>query len=211
MLIQGLTIYVNLVEDTAAMKKILTLVLTLFLFTRIQSQVLMGIKGGINISNLVISDNGIAHETDALTRGNLGLMALIRINHNNFYVQQEMIYSGQGAYFPEFNAWLHFQYLNFPTLIKYRHPRGFFAETGSQFSFMVSSYASDGGKMLIHDPQTVDFGWVFGLGYQKPKSHWGIDGRYIAGNVVAVNGTNSPQNFTNSVFQFDILYVFSKK
>jgi Outer membrane protein beta-barrel domain len=202
---------VNLVEYTACMKKAITIVLTLLLFTQVRSQTQLGIKGGVNISNLILGGNGIAHEADALTRGNLGLLAMIRINHNNFYLQQELIYSGQGAYFPEFNASIHYQYLNLPTLLKYRHPTGFFAETGSQFGFLLSTFVSDGGKMLSHDPLTVDFGWVFGMGYQIPKGHWGIDLRYIAGNVVDINSSNNFENFTNSVFQFDIMYTFSKR
>jgi Outer membrane protein beta-barrel domain len=202
---------VNLVEDTGFMKKTITIVLSVLLYTQVQSQVQLGIKGGINISNLNLGGNGIAHETDAMIRGNLGLMALIRINHNNFYVQPELIYSGQGAYFPEFNAWLHYQYLNIPVLLKYRNPNGFFAETGPQPGFLISSFVTDGGKTLSHDPVTADFGWVFGMGYQIPMSHWGIDGRYIAGNAVDINSNNPPTNFTNSVFQFDILYMFGKR
>ncbi len=62
---------------------------------------------------------------------------------NEFSLQPEVVYSGQGSKFSEsgFTGTVNANYVNVPVLFKYNNPTGFFAETGPQLGFLMSAKA----------------------------------------------------------------------
>jgi hypothetical protein len=195
------------------MKKILLLTGFVFCIYAAKSQVKFGIKGGINISNFNSSQLSYGSYLQSRTDFNLGIMLSVPISPV-FIVQPEMVYSRQGADYtfnpdPQNNegSQLKYDYLNFPVLIKYQSPKGFFIETGPQVGLLLSAVELD----AVSSSNTVDFSWSLGVGYQIPKIHLGVDARYNLG----LTEVNSKYYYTvgalkNSVYQFGVFYFFSK-
>ncbi len=107
-----------------------------------------GAKAGINLANL--RNNG--ETTDSRPSIHFGLVAEYKLSEQ-FTVQPELLYSGQGAkgksYVDELDITLKFDYLNLPIMFKY---------------YVTST----------------DFGFNFGLGFKVNKNLF-FDARYNLG------------------------------
>ena len=149
------------------MKKILLVIFAAGLASFAHAQVQFGIKAGVNLANLNLSNNGLGENYKSITDFNAGLPASIKLSRI-FYLQPEINYSGQGSVAPigpnakfEVNT----QYINVPVLFKYLHKSGLFAETGPQVGFLVAADVSitDQSKYSIKSSsEPVDFSWAFG-------------------------------------------------
>jgi hypothetical protein len=185
--------------------------LTLFLFAT--SQPNFGIKAGYNISNLSSSGTLSYGNQQAISSFNAGLLGNLPFS-NSFSLQVEVSYSGQGTDYQD-NATkgnLRYGYLNIPVLIKYQHPSGLFAETGLQIGFPVSTKEKQNGNSISPQNELYnnDFAWPIGLGYQFQHSGFGIDLRYNYGLINIIKGYGDA-NVKNSVFQFDVYFLFGPK
>jgi hypothetical protein len=174
------------------------------------AQVQFGVKAGLNLSTLNYSgpDSGSpAYKTSF----NAGAFASIPL-FTSFYLQPEMMYSGQGFEETIFGQPTQFEtgYLNVPVLFKYQHETGLFAETGPQVGFLLSAKNNVAG--ISYDVkssyETTDFSWALGIGYQFTGIGLGIDARY---NLGLTNIAKESQNGTykNSVFQLGLFYAFN--
>jgi hypothetical protein len=189
------------------MKKLYLLLLTVFSLAAASAQVQFGVKAGANFSTFT-GDN----TDDAKTKVGFNAGALVALPlFNEFSLQPEVVYSGQGFKVSDqgisgtFNA----NYLNVPVLFKYNNPTGFFLQTGPQIGFLMSAKVKSGGQTEDEKDlfNSTDFSWAFGLGYLVKSVNVGIDARYNLGlsNIAKDSGD---EKVKNSVFQVGLFYLF---
>jgi hypothetical protein len=198
------------------MKKIMLVISIAFCATAAYTQVKFGIKAGYNLTNFIYTGNLSTGSYKAKSDFNAGVLLSIPL-FNTFYLQPEIIYSGQGAGYtfnpnPQIEVFLkyNYNYLNAPLLFKYQYVAGFFAETGPQLGFLLSADAKGVNVDEKAYSEPLDFSWVFGLGYKIPNINLGIDARYNLG-LTEVNTNSSVGSIRNSVFQFGVFYLVGKK
>lgn len=205
-----------------------------------RAQVQIGIKGGLNISEMLTSGN-----PTTLVEGNAQNMRYFPFTtfHGGVFFsiplskkwvfQPELVYSSQGATDkPEKNYLVtatedyRFGYLNLPLLIKYKLPVGFFVETGPQAGFLLRAKINE---TMVADANTtqynikdqlksIDLSWALGAGYCSPFNV-GFDIRYNLGlsniNQATAEGlANAPipnGTIKNSVVQIGVFYIFGKR
>jgi Outer membrane protein beta-barrel domain len=193
------------------MKKLVVLVLTAGAFYTASAQVQFGVKAGANFATLSGSGSDGAKTKVGF---NGGAFAHIPIT-NSFFLQPELVYSGQGAKATsdgmDFNV--NQNYLNIPVLVKYHHESGLFAETGPQLGFLLSANVNAGGTSqdVKSSYKSTDFSWAFGLGYMLSSMPVGIDARYNLGLTNIAAQAPSDQSVRNSVFQVGLFYMFGGK
>lgn len=163
-----------------------------------------GITAGGNYSNFTNAN----FATDPLPGFHAGLTVSYKFT-DNFLVQEEFLYSLQGAKVKDgtlAGQEIKLSYASVPILFKYRTNSGFFVEAGGQAGFKVKEDV--GGLTDTKFAKKIDFGAVGGLGYQS-KMGLGIDARYIYG-IQKVSETPSPVlgDFKNNSIQASIFYVF---
>ena len=193
------------------MKIIFVFILVMGITYGSNAQTRLGVKAGYSKVNLNYSGQAI---NDIGTRSdfNAGIFVSLPL-FDHFYLQPEMMYSGQGSGFTDsIPAQANYNYLNFPFLFKYQHPSGLFAETGPQIGFQLSAHLKVNGQSVdIQDhTQLLDISWAFGLGYKIPVLNLGIDARYNLGLTNTINTSYALASGTakNSVFQIDLFYEF---
>jgi hypothetical protein len=197
------------------MKKLLFILLITCSGFVTSAQVQFGIKAGLNLSNLITSGLTFASGASFSPRADLngGVMVSLPLIAS-FYLQPELNYSGQGQSFsnPMAKGTINYNYLNLPVLLKYQHVSGIFAETGPQIGFLLSAKGKRDGYASydLNESQSIDFSWAFGIGYKLHSIPIGIDLRYNLGLTTVYK--NSPGGTAkNSVFQFDLFYLFGGK
>ena len=171
------------------------------------SQIQYGIKAGLNITNLNVTGQNVTSSVKTRENFNAGIFADIHLS-KSFFIQPEVVYSGQGGNLKDSSGNVTYNYINVPVLIKFEHSTGFFVESGPQVGFLIyswyntNSYSTD----LKSQTNSTDFAWVFGLGYKIPSANFGFDFRY---NLGLTNINNySIITSKNSVFQLDLFYLF---
>ena len=196
------------------MKKSIILLIAIAAFSGVKAQVQLGIKAGLNISSLSLSNDALGNgeSKSSLTAFNGGLFASLPIAES-LSVQPEINYSGQGTNINEQGnkGSLNYDYLNVPVLFKYSHESGLFAETGPQAGFLLSAKVkSEGTSFDIKDEvQSFDFSWALGVGYKLQDLGLGIDVRYNLGLTNTIKNPSDGSSAKNGVFQIDLFYMFS--
>ncbi|WP_286966451.1 porin family protein [Flavobacterium sp. UBA4854] len=146
------------------MKKIIlsAIAIMAFAFTNAQST-RFGVKGGLNISNVV---GGDVENNKTLVGFHVGGLAEIHVVEK-FYIQPELLYSAQGAKFDGplgSDGDLKLNYLNIPVLAKYYIvDKKFNVEAGPQLGILLSAKAD--GEDFKDYTRSVDLGFNLGAGY----------------------------------------------
>jgi hypothetical protein len=126
-------------------------------------QTRFGIKGGLNISNVV---GGDVDNTKSLVGFHIGGLAEIHVVEK-FFIQPELLFSTQGAKFDGAfgnDADFKLNYLNIPVLAKYYIIENKFSvEAGPQLGLLLS--AKTDGEDVKDFTRSVDFGFNIGAGY----------------------------------------------
>ncbi|MES1160455.1 MAG: porin family protein [Bacteroidota bacterium] len=205
-----------------------------------KAQVQIGVKGGLNIAEMLTSGNPttVINGTDQhlkyfpFTSFHGGAFVYIPFA-KKWGLQPELVFSAQGATGKPVQNYLvsiteedyRFSYLNIPILVKYKLPVGFFAETGPQVGLLVHAKV---GETMVGSTGTVnysvknmlkstDFSWTLGAGYCSPFNV-GFDIRYNLG-LSDINGSSEKDQASapipngtmkNSVFQIGVFYIFGK-
>jgi Outer membrane protein beta-barrel domain len=195
------------------MKKAIILMIAITAFSGLKAQLQLGIKAGLNIASLSLTNVlGSGESKSSLTSFNGGLFASLPIAES-LSVQPEINYSMQGTNLDleGDKGSLNYDYLNIPVLIKYNHESGLFAETGPQAGFLLSAKAKSGGTSYdVKDGvQSFDFSWALGLGYKLHDLGLGIDVRYNFGLTNTIKDPFNGSSAKNGVFQIDLFYMFS--
>lgn len=184
-----------------------------------------GVKGGINLSNLIGDDVG---DLDSRTSFNLGLFVEIPLS-GRFSFQPEVLYSGQGftiinrgednIFDVGDNVEYQLSYIQVPLMAKFYLIKGLYAEAGPQFGFKVKEKidykpASDDGDIDI-DPDNsnvkdFDTNLAIGAGY-KFDNGLSLSARYNYG-LTSIIKKDTPligdADVKNSVWQFGIGFSF---
>ncbi len=198
------------------MKKLFLLLLTGSSIVATHAQIKLGIKGGVNFStiNIVSTINSEDFGKVSIIAGlHLGALAsLPLISH--FSLQPELFYSAQGAKSTEVGvtANLNMNYLNFPVLVKYNNPTGFFAETGPQVGSLLAAKLKfpEFNEDEKSGFKSTDWSWAFGVGYFFKDLGLGIDARYNLGlsNFIDLSYNGQARN---RVFQVGVFCLFGLK
>ncbi|MDP4264552.1 MAG: porin family protein [Bacteroidota bacterium] len=165
------------------------------------SNVVLGIKGGVNVASLNV-ENGVDYNSRASFYA--GGLAHIHLT-SNFALQPELYFSGQGG--KSGSTILKLGYLNIPLLLQYMAGNGFRLQTGPQLGILLSAQSKNGNvKIDVKDNlDAVDFTWAFGASYQFPGSGAGLDARY---NLGISNVNSGGNNIQNRVFSLGLFYQF---
>ncbi len=223
------------------MKKVSLFVLSLCsgmaLFAQTQPQLVtpmaiktrFGVRGGVNLSNLHISDQTSSNVGSPNSKAGVvgGIFANIPLGVN-FRLQPEVDYSGQGARMngtytigtatSTYNYTQKLTYINVPVMLQLQTNSGFFVETGPQVGYLmkaslednsVSANANGDNKNAF---EKLDFAWAAGIGYLS-RIGLGIDARYNYGIRDILNKdyssySSSNGKLKNTVAQISLIYQF---
>ena len=195
------------------MKKTIILASALFIFLgTTKAQVHFGIKGGLNASNINVSDIP-GSKYDTKIGFNAGLLAHIHAG-TNFAIQPEVYYSQEGTKIkPENNdpkTNINLGYINVPVLAQYMFGNGFRVEAGPQVGFLINARSKTKGLPSVDDKEfykTTSFSIPVGAGYLTSFG-LGFDARYNFG-ISDIVKDNSGSAARSNVFQFGLFYQFS--
>lgn len=146
------------------MKKVILSAIAVMAFAFSNAQeTRFGIKGGLNISNVV---GGDVENTNSLVGFHVGGLAEIHVVEK-FFIQPELLFSAQGTKVDGplgSSADLKLNYLNIPVLAKYYFIENKFSvEAGPQLGILLSAKAE--GEDIKDFTRSVDFGFNIGAGY----------------------------------------------
>lgn len=174
-----------------------------------QRNVSLGLKAGVSLSNLVGKDAKSYKDIVGFQAGGFANIGFTKL----FAFQPEISYSRKGAKLGTPDLATRLDYVDVP-LAFHANADGLFFEAGPQVGFLVSAKDKIGNAIIDTKDSynTVDFGYLFGLGYQR-KTGPGIGLRYNGGftNVregVTVGNTKYQEQRRNSVFQLYATYSF---
>jgi hypothetical protein len=163
----------------------------------------LGIKGGLNVSNLMGDVKDVAIRTSI----HAGLVAEIIVN-DKFSIQPELLYSGQGASDTSTGGGrIKLDYITLPVLGKFPIAKNLSLETGPQIGFLVSGKEkTNDSNETIPNTKTIDFGLNAGLNYELNNGVF-FQARYNLGLTdIGFYGDN--KRASNSVIQFSIGKLF---
>lgn len=197
------------------MKKLL-LVLTLLSATVLahgQARFELGLKGGLNLSN-ISSDANASYNSRTGFHG--GLYGMIKVA--NIGIQPELLYSQQGSEVNFDNAANDFKqdfvYMSIPVMVKFYLPLGLNLQAGPQFGAMLSADGQtlDGAGNPVDlskdSYKNSDISAAFGAGWDAP---FGL--RIMARYVIGLNDINElsfGQETKNKMFQVSLGYALIK-
>lgn len=166
-----------------------------------QSQVALGLKGGLNVSNLngLDADN---YQTKALVGVHGGVYAAINLGRN-FALQPELAYSTQGAKLEgATDTDYKINYMNIPVMVRFLTDAGLFLEAGPQIGFQVGDVSVDN---FDQDIKKSDFAVGAGLGFMGKSQGFGIGARYNVG-ISKLEDVNS-SSFSNADYKNGVLQI----
>ena len=170
-----------------------------------------GLKAGVNLANLTgnyAPDNKTLVGLAAGVMADFGFSDLISFH-------PELLYSQKGSkpYDSRGSAQVRTSYLDLPLLLRV-HADGLFFEAGPQGGLVIaqkSEYTATGGSLVTNtsttNTQRIDLRYLAGLGYQL-ASGIEFDVRYNGGLLGVNNSSVSFEGAHNSVFQFQVGYLF---
>lgn len=209
------TIQKKLNQIIFTMKKIVLFLGILFCVqTNAQSSkreegIVIGVKGGLNMSNFM----GDIEDQSMRTSVHLGFLAEIIVS-DNFSVQPELLYSGQGSsdnITPGFSR-IKLDYITLPVLGKFGLTDNLSFEAGPQLGFLVSAKnKTEEENKKLDKVKSLDFGLSAGLEYELSNGVI-FQGRYNlgltdTGLVEELTGVTN-KRASNSVIQFSVGYLF---
>jgi hypothetical protein len=191
-------------------KTLFTLALLAGLTEAAQAQnVSLGIKAGPSYSGFVGKQTP---NYESIFGFHAGVFANIGLT-DMFAFQPEVIYSQKGAKVSNIDVTTRLNYVDIP-LSFHVNADGLFFEAGPQLGILVAAQDKAGSVSVDRKPlyNTLDFGYLAGLGYQR-KSGPGIGLRYNGGftNVEksrTVGNATYQNNIRNSAFQLYLTYSF---
>ncbi len=179
-------------------------------FTTISyAQTTFGLKGGLNIANVIGEDT---EDLDSKTAFHVGATAEFKLSEN-FSLQTELLYSMQGAKYSEegLKSDIKLNYLNLPIIAKYYVSESFSLEAGPQIGFKLNSevtveYEGESETEDLEGLRSIGFGVNFGLGF-KLDSGLNFGARYNLG-LSNINEDSDDGSVKNGVIQLSVGYTF---
>lgn len=168
-----------------------------------------GIKAGLNLANQT--------NTDANNRKNLvgaaaGLMADFSFS-DLISLHPEVLFSQKGVKYEDGGTTIKSRrtYIDVPLLLRVKAD-GLFFEAGPQVGFLAAQKYEINNNTIstsTNGIRKVDVGYIAGVGYQLPQ---GLElGVRYNGGISDVNDPSGSTKIRNSVFQFQVGYLFGGK
>ena len=182
-----------------------------------QAQVAFGLKGGLNLAKLDISQ-GVSN-VDNRTGFHGGAFALIKLT--KIGIQPEVLFSKQGATYKvnTTDVDANFDYINVPVLLKLYLAGGLNLQLGPQFGFLTTSeiVSTTSSIKTTQDVKSLldkkyEMAVAAGIGWDLPFGVT-LDARYNIGLSdieYKATTTSSPVTFKNQVIQISIGYKLIK-
>jgi hypothetical protein len=185
--------------------RLLTLVVLVALCYSASAQIEFGVKGGLNLSDVVINNfsNPDLEPAYQIKAGfHTGVYFSVE-GDNAFGLAAELLYSNKGVKAIN-NINLH--YVNVPLLLRYHFHDGFFVEAGPEIGYLVNANSKYGNLNNTWDNK-LDLGLDAGIQYRPGKVQFGL--RLNAGFTSVIRNTGSGANgervrYLNRVAQFFI-------
>ncbi|RMG88389.1 MAG: PorT family protein [Bacteroidetes bacterium] len=186
----------------------------IFLAGTLSAQFNIGIKGGLNYSDIAASDLRPVFQVSDIYDYRTGYHVGAFMEHMAspfFGFRLEGLFSTKGAEDKLQNNKLDLNYLSVPVLLRIR-PLPFAAvHAGAEFGFKISQ-----SDIPDFESQKTDVGWVLGASV-KIFSRLGFELRYLHGTTDLSDGTNYTDlngnpldlQFKNRSFQLSVEYYFS--
>lgn len=177
-------------------------------FKKITDRLYLGAKAGANYSNFTNAN----FDTEGLVGFHAGAIVGYKIN-DNFSIQEEFLYSTQGA---KIKGGLmdgedvKLSYVTVPILLKYKTNFGLYLEAGPQVGILVDEdFTSLGINSDVKFAEKIDGGVSGGIGYQF-QNGLGIGARYYMSftDVTKIKTTGINNNFQNNTAQISLFYIF---
>ncbi|MFD2783878.1 porin family protein [Hymenobacter rubripertinctus] len=175
-----------------------------------QSDVSLGLKAGASLSNFAGQQADAYQNLGGFQAGVFANIGFTRL----FAFQPELLFSRKGAKLSPPDLTTRLDYVDVPLLF-HVNADGLFFEAGPQVAFLVSARNKLGTVSTDVKPvyNTVDAGYVFGLGYQR-KAGPGIGLRYNGGftnveKALTLGSSKIQNNIRNSAFQLYLTYSFN--
>jgi hypothetical protein len=175
-----------------------------------QSNVKLGLKGGLNIATLHLDES---EPKDSRLGLHAGLLAHIHLTPG-LSLQPEIMYSAQGMedrVTGSTNTWK-LDYVNVPLQLQYNFDNGFRLQTGPQLGFLLDAEIENQNGThlsLTKDLKKTDVSWTFGGGYLS-HTGLGVDARYNYG-LSNINEFDPSNPTSNRVFQVGLFYLFDNQ
>ncbi len=150
---------------------------TIFLPVTAFTQIEYGIKAGLNISDIVIT-NYINPDVESDLRLKTGLHAGLLLSgmvDKQFGLVAELLYADKGV-----NAIskIHLHYITAPLLVQYQLTDNIFAELGPELAYLFSARSKHGNVSATYNNK-IDLSLDAGFRINTPKLFFGL--RYCAG------------------------------
>ena len=192
--------------------QIKVLLFCFLVFTGAQAQLNYGIKGGLNLSDIVMND---IIDPDAESDFNMkagwhsGIFFSTELNAT-WDVTAELLFSIKGV--NAVDAKINLYYVTVPLLVQYSISENFKAEAGPELGYLVIAKSKYGNVSNIYNNK-LDLGLDLGLIYSATKKiNFGL--RLNAGISSVIDSANQPSGnkikYQNRVLQLSATYVLGK-
>lgn len=176
------------------------------------AQFIYGIKGGMNLSDVVIN-NVVNADIEAGYDMKFGIHGggFLELDlENKFLLLGEVLYSVKGV--KALGTNVNLQYVAIPLLVEYRIADPFVCEAGIELGYLIAATSRYGNLNSVWDNKT-DIGLDAGLKYRSEKFSAGI--RFNAGmsNVISQSGktpSGEQIKYQNRVVSVSVGYVLGK-
>lgn len=182
-------------------------ILLLFLPSGSFAQTEYGIKGGLNLSDIVMT-NYINPDVESDLNLKLGLHAGVFLNgmvNEKLGMAAELLYSDKGV---KANSNIHLHYITIPLILQYQLADNIFAEVGPELGYLFSARSKHGNVSNTYHNK-FDLSLDGGFRFNAPGLIFGI--RYCAGlfsvrepiETIGVSG-NEKIKYQNRVLQLSV-------
>jgi len=185
-----------------------------------------GLKAGVNLARLSAKEFTATAEPHTNTKTSFNAGAFVNIPLGGmFRIQPELVFSSQGSKVEEmiaasagtrqYNYEYDLHYVNLPVMFQLQTQKGFFVETGPQFSYLIDAKSKGATPLSTEDETDYDYyfdnfdiAWGVGVGYLS-RIGLGVNARYNYGirNIVNENDVDLGE-MRNRVLQFGLVYHF---
>jgi len=169
------------------MKKIILLLVVIFIATTSIAQVSAGLKVGASFASVEAAAMGVKASTSNRTALALGGFVNFSVSEK-FKIQPELLYQGMGGSVD--GETFKSEYINIPVLAQYAVTQNFKIEAGPQFGILASSKSA--GEDIKDAFKTSDFQLLFGASINVTDAI-GIGARY--GTSMSSIASNADQAF----------------
>ena len=184
------------------MKKIvLSIAFVMLAFTASWSQLSLGVKAGLNLSDQTFSGGGYTTSPDFRVGILLGGYARLKLN-STFDLQPELYFSMQGAKSGPITYKA--DYINLPVLLRWNITDNFNLHAGPQFGFLLTGKQNTSSAYSNY--KTLDVGAALGLGIELPMN-FNVGFRTVIGLADINNNSGTSTSVHNFVIQAFVGYT----